>query len=470
MGQPYSGVRGAGHDATARLADGRDAAAHTQAYVSACGRLGYRLPDLTGYDGQVTDWYDGEDGLDLRMLDDDCARLGTAVSAAEEALRVQRAQLGELAAGWRGSGADAAAAFLRGHLEAGALLAGGLRGVLRACETLRDELWRCVDAKVAAAIDVDDRVAPQRPAWLAAVAAGDAEVIERQILLYVDNDVRGDWLAAMRAARAAVTGAYRAATAAVQPVGMVFAIPGVLGARDEPAAAPAVVVSRGWPPVDAVGGAPGTPSSAGGLSAPQPPAGTPVVPAAAVPPAAAPADPPAVPAADLAAAPPATSLVDPLGAAAGWPADAGLPGLGGLGGGLPGLPGLGGLGGLGGLIPQLVDALGGGGIPDGDVVSELPADASDDGEVPGDVGSDEPDADDDTATDDTENIDDTEPEPQAEEPVVEAVADEPDDDAAAAPGDQTGVPQGEPAAPASSGNTEKSPCEIAADELPQVGQ
>lgn len=90
------------YDVAGRLAEGRDAVAHTQAYVSAGSRLGYRHPDLTGYEGQLTDRYDSEAGLDLRLLDTDCAALAALAEAGEDALRRQRGQLVDLAAAWRG--------------------------------------------------------------------------------------------------------------------------------------------------------------------------------------------------------------------------------------------------------------------------------------------------------------------------------------------------------------------------------
>ncbi|MDQ2626217.1 MAG: hypothetical protein M3Y90_04360, partial [Actinomycetota bacterium] len=228
---------------SARLAEGREAVAHTQTYVSACHRRGYGHPDLTGYVGQLADRYDSEAGLDLRRLDADCAALAALATAAEDAARVQRGQLDGLAAAWRGPGAEAATEFLRRHGEAGAQLTARLRAAATGCEVLRDELWQLVDTKVGAVIAVDERAGAQRPAWLAAAHAvnsgsGDehaAEVIEKQVIPYVDNDVRGEWATAVLSARDGVAGAYRAALASADPSpGTVFAVPGGLGPVVQP--------------------------------------------------------------------------------------------------------------------------------------------------------------------------------------------------------------------------------------------
>ena len=78
-------------DVMARLAEGRPAVERMQTYVQACHEFGYQQADLTARPAQVWDWYDTEAGLDLRVLDDDCAELRAAVNAIDEALWVQRA-------------------------------------------------------------------------------------------------------------------------------------------------------------------------------------------------------------------------------------------------------------------------------------------------------------------------------------------------------------------------------------------
>lgn len=445
------------YDALARLAEGREAVAHTQAYVTACHRRGYRHPDLTGYDGQLADRYDSEAGLDLGVLDADCAALRALADAADDTLNRQRGQLGEFAAAWRGPGAEAATDFLRRHCEAGAELTARLRAAATGCEVLRAELWRLVDTKVAAVLAVDDWVGAQRPAWLAAahaVSSGAdderaAEVIEKQVMPYVDNDVRGEWVSAVRAARDGVAAAYRTAVAAADPApGVVFAIPGDLAPvayADEPVPVAPVVPAA--------------------LVAPVAPGPAPVD---------VPLDASDVPA-EQAASPATVTPTAPLGD---MPADLGIPpGLGMPGDlGLPsgGLPtgGGGGLGGLGGLIPRLADAFGDPGL--GDSLS----DPFDDPARVDDHDSADP--------DDSEPGPESEPESgPADDAVEEAEAAEPTE-AEPAAGETEAAPEAEPAAEpaeetAATEETEqapeppadvlpKTPCEIAAEELPQVGQ
>jgi hypothetical protein len=438
------------YDVAGRLAEGREALAHNQTYVSACHRLGYRHPELTGYDGQLADCYDSEAGLDLRLLDADCAALTALADTADDALGRQRAQLGEFATAWRGPGAEAAAAFLRRHCDAGAQLTARLRASATGCAVLRDELWRLVDAKVAAVLALDDGVGAQRPAWLAAAHAVNsgahedhaAEVIEKQVMPYVDNNVRGVWVSAVRPARDGAAAAYRSATAAADAgVGVLFAIPGDLG-PERPSGDPAPVVPAAIAPV----------------AADLPPADAPVAagerPGAAAPETAAASD-------DL--------PVDPgLPAGLGLPGDLGLPS-----GGLPaGGSGLGGLGGLGGLIPRLADAFGGSGLgePFDDPFEDTP-EADEHGPEDHDDPEAEPADDDDVGTDDpvdAELANETgpEPEPTPEEPDLAPEEAEP----AVEAGEDANEPTSEPAPQPMGDDPPKTPCEIAAQELPQVGQ
>ena len=90
-------------DVAERLAEGRPAVEHTQSYLRACQLLGYQDPELTSHPGQIRDWYDSEDGLDLHALDGDCAQLRATVAAVTEALRMQRAQVDERVTAWNAS-------------------------------------------------------------------------------------------------------------------------------------------------------------------------------------------------------------------------------------------------------------------------------------------------------------------------------------------------------------------------------
>jgi hypothetical protein len=432
-------------DVASRLAEGCPAVDNIQTYVWACHVLGYANPDLTLHASQVRDWYGSEDGLDLRALDADCAALEAAVAATEDALTRQDDQLGALPAAWQGRSADLSREFLRRHGEASAAAAAAVRTTAYALTTLRDNLWHTVDGKVAAAIAADDR-APDE--WLAAAhtvttGAGDraaaSERIDQEVKPFVDNDIRADWLTAMRSAIAAVMDLYDAATAELtaEP-DAVFDVPGDLGPtwtpppRDDgvatvPAAASAVAPTVAAPPS---WGAPPSPMPAPPPPAPMPP--PPPVDAGSTAPA-------------MAAPPSAPSL-------------SGLPDVG---------------SGLSGLGQQLADAFGSL-LGSADEALVDPADIDEPAEEVDDV--------DDTLDDDPE--DDDEPvEPAAEEPVEEPVVEPADTCEPAAPPAPVDPPlpeepaptpvpvppPPEPAPPPSADAAAATPCEIAADELPQVG-
>ena len=413
-------------DVQERLAEGRPAVEHTETYVRACHVLGYQHPDLTAHPAQIRDWYDGEDGLDLRALDRDCAELRAAGAAVMEALRVQRAQLAELAAAWTGPGGDSAVGFLERHCDAAGAVATELRAAAQRCESLRDNLWYLVDSKVATAIAIDDRTRVQQPAWLAAAAAvttgvGDRpsaeEVVREQITPYVDNEIRDDWLTTMRSTAEGIDAAYGMVIdrMAASPAAC-FEVPGDLGPgyqRLPPGAAPpAVPVSSA-----AVPGPPADP-----VPAPAPATAAPT-----------PAAPPTIP-----AAPPPD-----LGTAGGMPA-------GDVGGGL---------GGLGGLASRIVDAMGS--LLDSATDQTGTEDAFDD-EDPFhaddvDNGPDEP--------DEAKDVEDARPvaapAPVDGPPAPVEVAPVP----LAAP-----EPVAAPASPPPQADAKSTPCEIAADQLPQAGQ
>ncbi len=204
-------------DVAARLDQGRPSVSHTQTYVAACHTLGYQHPDLTANGAQVLEWYGAEDGMDLAVLDADCARLRSAANAAEEALALERDAAAALAAAWCGESASAADGFVDRHCAAATAVAAALRNAADSCAALRDTLWRLVGDKVHAAVAIDDRRAEVRPVWLAAAQtvmsgapdrAEAADVVTHQITPYVDADIRTDWLGAMRAATTSIAAAY----------------------------------------------------------------------------------------------------------------------------------------------------------------------------------------------------------------------------------------------------------------------
>jgi hypothetical protein len=377
-------------------------------------------------------------------------------------LWVQRTQVTELAAAWRGSGAESATRFLQRHCDVAAEVATHVRAAAEHCATLRDDVWQSVDGKVATTVAIDERRAAERSAWLAAahaVTAGSGDrsaadvVVHRQLIPYVDNDIRNDWLAAMSSANASVAASYDTAIHALSSTGDVcFDIPGDLGPSWKPA-------------FDERSGVDATPAvSLSATPLPTVPAAAPV-PAPSIPqaPQALPADEPDA----TASMPP--ELADPLGDAAGL--STGASGLGGLGGMT---------GGIGGVVGSIVDSIGsllgslagglGGGPDAGDDPSDL--DDADDPLVDDDADKQDADKQDaDKPAEEPPSTDNVVPEaPVAEKPP--AAAEVVGDPAAQQVDPPTDVPppaeQSPPAtAPPAGGST---PCEIAEDQLPQVGQ
>jgi hypothetical protein len=465
-------------DVAARLAEGRPAVEHTQIYVRACHLLGYQHPDLTAHGAQVCDWYDTEVGLDLRVLDDDSAELAVAVDTVEEALHAQRALLAELAAAWRGPGADSAMQFLQRHCAAAAAVAAHVRGAAEGCAVLRDNLWEMVDGKTATAVAIDDRRLGERSGWLAAAhtvttGAGDRsaaeELVRHQVNPYVDNDIRIDWLTAMRSTVASVRASYDAIIHALTSTHEVcFDIPGELGPSwrpvpDDPLGT--MSVTPAMPEVTLPAEAVSTMPAA--VTAPVPPTI---------------AAPPALPASgleDLSAVP--TELAAPLDDRTG-----GSTGTSNLGGGLGGLAEN-----IGGVVGKIVDGLGGllgslaGGFADpagiGDPQLDAPLDAdkpsADEAEdarvlpacekVIAPAGADK-DASCETPSASAPPADEAD---DAAQPVTPPPMDTPPPappPPAEAP--STGLPSDDSSPASEPEPAAATPCEIAADELPQAGQ
>jgi hypothetical protein len=451
-------------DVASRLAEGRPAVDNIAAYVSACHMLGYANPDLTLHASQVSDWYGSEDGLDLRALDSDCAALEAAVAAMEDALTRQDDQLGALSAAWHGRSADLSHEFLRRHGEASAAAAAAVRTTADALAALRDNLWHTVDAKVAAAITAEGR-APDE--WLAAAhtvttGAGDraaaSERIDQEVKPFVDNDIRGDWLTAMRTAMAAVTDLYDAATAELtaEP-DAVFEVPGDLGPS--------------WTPPPRADEAATIPAAASSVSSPgaAPPSwGAPPAPPVPSPPVAPQMPPPAAPV-DAGATSPA--MAAPPSAPPSAPSLGGLPDVG---------------GGVSGLGQQLADAFGSL-LGSADETLADPPDIdgpSDDVDEPADDADDKLDDDPDDDDEPVEPAADADEEPAAEELVAEAAVEpadscvpveqpapvDPPPPPEPAPTPVPVPPAPEPATPPSAEVATETPCQIAAEELPQVGR
>ncbi|QRY42495.1 hypothetical protein JVX93_17890 [Mycolicibacterium boenickei] len=484
-------------DVAARLDRGQPTVETFAEFVWACGLLGYQHPDLTAHVGQVHDWYATEDGLDLGTLDSDCVALAAAAGSAEQALRLQDDQLTALAQAWQGGGAQAAREFLLRHGGAAQQAAAAVRAAADTMAALRDQLYRAVDSKVAATERIATRCAAQRDTWLAAARtvrtglgdrAAASELIDAQVKPFVDNDIGADWVAEMRSATTAVDDAYSAAIMALtdRPA-PVFEIPGDLGpswtprigaaVSADPPVSSARTVPAGFVAPAASGPAPvwGPADSAGmPQTVPQTVAAAPPFASAA----ADPIPPSAPPAANSAAPDPASGWGSPLGSGlSGAGLSGGGSGLSGIGqqladlfGGLIGSTSEGSLGsgadnGLPGQFdtPKISDAVDDADADDADNLDESDDDAddreSDDGDAP--AAEDAATEEDTDATTDGKAVE--EDSPDAPVP-ADPAADDVEPQAVVAP-PVAPTPPAEPlVAPA-----DKTPCEIAADELPQVG-
>ncbi|MCV7131575.1 hypothetical protein H7J06_01135 [Mycobacterium hodleri] len=464
-------------DVAGRLAEGRPAVDDVEEYVAACRRLGYQHPDLTGHPAQVRDWYSGEDGLDLRALESDHGALSAAASAAEDAARMQADVMADLDAAWSGRGATAAREFLWRSCQSATAVSSAVRAAADAVATLRDALWQAVDAKVAA---TEALVGEQRAHWLAAAktvttGAGDvaaaSELVDLEVTPFVDAIVGADWVTAMRESAAAVDAAYDAAIARITAPVAAFGVPGVLGPRGDlvatkdPTPAPVAAAvpepaSVQTVPAAAVGSVP-APAAAAPWSSPE---------AATIPPPAAPVG-----------APPPTSTTPAAGEFGAGTAPMGAMGSTGSG-----------LGGFGEFGQQLADLIGGlvgsgGELADSAGVDE-PVDL-DDPDNPDEELDDPPEDEEDDEDDDDEEVakaEDDEGE-EGEDPAVSEADEglgEPAADVAEAAAEPPPVTEPAPTVPPEppvepppavvaqplAGDTGPTPCEIAADELPQVGE
>jgi hypothetical protein len=479
-------------DAAGRLAEGRPAVDDVEEYVAACQRLGYRHRDLTAHAAQAVRWYDSEEGLDLRALDADCAALSAAAAAALDACRMQTDLVAQTSGAWAGMGSSVAREFLWRNSEAATSVGMSLESAADAAATLRDALWRAVDAKVTAVETIDARHRPQRADWLAAArtvtsGAGDlaaaSELVDQQVKPFVQSDIESDWLAAMRAAVASINAAYASAISRLAGVRVaVFEVPGELGPRavwgapgpaggagessapvqTTPAAAVASVPLPVATPVTGVDGPPTAPWTGPSAVGPSPmgdPGLQPMSPPTTMPQAAVPSVPP-VPSAPF------------------------LPSAGDLGAGTSSLGG-----GLSGFGQQLADLIGGLIGSSDDASSEVadPAESSGADDPEDDPG----DPDDPDDPDDPEHGPDDglpgEPPPHEEPAVTEAAQAaaggcEPEPESWAEPEPEPEpVPTPVPPPPVSppvaqampdaiADTAAATPCEIAADELPQVGE
>lgn len=452
-------------DVGARLAQGRPAADTLQRYVWSCGQLGYEHRDLTLHSEQVTDWYGTEDGMDLATLHRSWVALDAVGRAAQEALTLQERQLAQLPMVWEGAGGDAARIFLARHGDSSTAAAASVRAAADALASLREELWRVVGLKVDATVSAEGRAGDAQAEWSAAATsvttgAGDTatagEIVEQAVKPFVDSVIRDEWLPSMRDSVAAVTAAYDGAIAEIGAQRTpTFDIPGDLGPDcpesqricDDAVGTPGEATATG----SAVAAAPAAWSPSGGTPAATAPAGwsSPAPPPVAS---------PEAPAPPAATAPPLPAAAPPLGS------------MGSMGSGMPGLGG-----GLSGFGQQFADALSGllGGGLGGDAL-ESPDPSLEEPELeepdPDEAVPEEPDPEEVTEVEegaDEEGADEAAPAAVAEEP-----CDPPPEPPAtvAAPEPPAPPPPAEPVPPAEPASGEQTPCEIAAGEVPQVGE
>ncbi|MHA7651756.1 hypothetical protein ACX9NE_22580 [Mycobacterium sp. ML4] len=432
-------------DVAGRVAEGLPAIEHMRSYLHACRQIGYRDPDLTGDPAYIADLYASEDGLDLQALGADCAALRAAGSVLTEALRLLRDQIAVLGTAWTGSGADSAVGLLQRHCGTAGAVVAEVRAAAQRCESLRDNLWHMVDAKVSTTLAIDDRTLAHRPAWLAAAAsvmtqASAREVVDQQIKPYVDNDIRRDWRSAMLSAHAGITAAYDMVIDRLAAAPRVcFEVPGDFGTAGQPVRPATVTTGRAVPGTALPTGTPGRQLGTAPSTAASPLATHPFADAAN------PGPMPPTPAVDT-----------------GWSEDPGMSqGVGGLAGNtipadLSGLAGL-----ANRIIAALGDVLGPGADASGDDLFE---DDAQDGREPDPLEApDEPRSSEpvpragDVAVPASEPL--GPPRPATESPGAGPRTPEP---AAAGPPAAAPPPMPLPAA--------STPCEIAANELPQAGQ
>ena len=451
-------------DVAARLAEGDRALTALDDYVAACQVLG--MPASAS----LLELYRAESGLDLAALAADARSLEAAVVVAQDALRLQGNGYRELTVQWSGTGGDAAVDFLRTMTVAAEDVVAHLQRSAQALATLRDELWRAVDTKVDAVLRADAQASGHRDEWSAAAravlgGAGDvataSEIVDQQLKPFVLRVVSGDLLPALRDASEAVAAGYDSAICAVTPASVSFAVPVVVTPEWAP---PPSSQPTAAPMYQAAATAPfGTLGTAASLAPPAPsatPAGAPAAPEQALGTAAVPEE--------------------ALGAAAATPAGTGMPGDLGLGSSVGGLgqqlaDAVGGaLGSMAGLGP---DSSGFGGldeIKDGlgdDLELDDDVDTAEDDDVDPDEDEEKKEADGEDATDETDEADEG-ADKVAADADEQAVEPPPSDPVQPSPAPTLppppATPPVEPVAQQVDPTT-KTPCQIAADQLPMVG-
>lgn len=435
----------ADYDVGARIAEGRPVVGEVAEYVLACQLLGHRYDGLSPL--TVDELYLAEDGMRLATLAADAEALTRLAEAADELVQRQLGLNTATASAWEGAGAVATREFLARQHRNAQTCAARVRLAADTLVKLRTALWEAVDAKVTATLDFIVPHEAQRAAWLGAArtvagAPGDrataSELIDLEVKPFVERDVHGAWMAAMRGGTTRVGALYDEIGTLLRDLrDVAFEVPDALGPPPEPP-----------PPAPAVGTAP--------AAAPPP--------VAAAPPGV--AGPPPMP-----DAPQATGALPQqvLPESGSLPTPMAPPGaLGGSSPAMPGLSGMSGLGGLSGLGQQLADVLGGlvgsaqGGLPEPTDLDPIDP-----------VEPEELEESEEAEPDEVEEEPEEDPE-EPEEPVAEPESEEPEPPPTPVPDALPPPPLPPPDIPAEPVEpvveVAQTPCEVAATELPQVGE
>lgn len=251
-------------------------------YAAACRDVGH--VGITSE--RIRELASREDGVGLAALQSDIAALAAAAGHARSALSEQRTAIGVLGAGWRGRSGSIATAVLEQHCTAAADILHSLVEAADVLERLRGTLSRLLAERDEAGVRIADRRSAERPRWLAcseAVLAGTADgvavaEVRTRIAPFLDAQVAGEWAGSVSSVSDAVDAAYRQAAIALagrMPVG--FDVPSGLARAPVPAPVgkrPAAFAVRGAESTPFTSGvgmpniSPGSPGFAGGGSEP----------------------------------------------------------------------------------------------------------------------------------------------------------------------------------------------------------
>lgn len=188
-------------------------------YAAACRDVGH--VGITT--GRIRELASRDDGIGLAALQADIAALTAAADHAQSALSEQRTAIGYLGAGWRGRSGSIATDLLERHCTSAANILNSLVGAADILDRLRGRLTRLLAERDEAGVRIAARRSVERPRWLAcaeAVLAGTADratadEVRTRIAPFLDADVAGEWAGAVSSVSDAVDMAYRQAATAL---------------------------------------------------------------------------------------------------------------------------------------------------------------------------------------------------------------------------------------------------------------